>query len=374
MNQRIRQTPAVFLILSGYILAVVAVTQSAVGMQDAATSSSAEEVTLKRESLSIISADRYRVGLQLAPVRSVPLIAPADGVIRSLTAKLGEKIGKESEAFRVDDTRALLVVKKATAALAAAQAEQKIFEKGTDSDAVVAAKHRVEVAEAELELARFDLAKLVTRAAISGEVLRLSATEGSYVRAGETIGVVGDTTRLSVELPVDRSVVKSGDEIELKVESSTVKGTIEAVMPVAAKFEPLRDLADSLATATVVIDNTAAKLRVGQAVFTALVPTAPVTDVPALAIANQSDGNRRVQVVRERVVRNIVIQIMSRVGTDRVYVAGQFRQGDELIVSSSRELADGQPLRALLAGSTETNDKSATPRPGGTNTKPTSGF
>jgi biotin carboxyl carrier protein len=342
--------------------------------QDAASdpATPTEEVVIKRESIRVISAERYRVGLQLRPFKSANLVAPEDGVIRNLPFKVGDKVTREGEVFRLDNSRAVLVVKRAQALLAAAKAEKKIAETTNNPDQVTLADARLRAAESELEIANYDVGRLAVRSPLTGDLFRLTAGEGSYVRGGETIAVVGDTSRLSVTIPVDRSSTKAGEPIPIKVEDATVSANVEVVLPLEPQFEPLRDLADSLASAVVSIDNSGGKFHAGQAVYVPLIPFAPVVEVTTNSVSNLPSGGRKVQVLRESVVRNIAVQILARVGTDRVFVAGAFREGDELIVSSSRELADGQPLRpsaGLPADRSETASK--TPAGGSTTTPKT---
>ena len=60
------------------------------------------------------------------------------------------------------------------------------------------------------------------------------------------------------------------------------------------------------------------------------------------------------------------VKILAKVGTESVFVSGRFNEGDEVIVSSSRELADGTPLRALAAGSSASGGGSGRSGPPGT--------
>jgi hypothetical protein len=134
----------------------------------------------------------------------------------------------------------------------------------------------------------------------------------------------------------------------------------------------LRELHEGLASAIVEVENPGGKLLVGQAVAIELVPWAPVAEVPASTLANQADGTRRVQVLRDNIVRNISVAVHSRVGTERVYISGQFRKGDEIITATSKELADGTPVKALLvARATGTGpEQPAAAAPGAAGTAP----
>ena len=88
------------------------------------------------------------------------------------------------------------------------------------------------------------------------------------------------------------------------------------------------------------------RFRDGQTVYVPVIPRDPVAEVPAEALLPAADGRRLVQVVRENVVRDLPVRLLGQVGTDRAFVAGPFADGDEVILSSSRELPDGTVLAA----------------------------
>jgi len=194
------------------------------------------------------------------------------------------------------------------------------------------------------------------------------------VRAGEKLATLIDTSRLVVEVPVERSAAAAGGAVDVKVEETPLKAKVESVLALSARFDPLRELTVSPASALVSVDNSAGKFFAGQTVFCDLIPLAPVALVPSSSISNIADGNRKVQVLRDNVVRNLPIRILAKVGTESVFVSGRFNEGDEVIVSSSRgELADGTPLRALAAASSSgagENGKTSSRSSGANKTQP----
>ena len=117
----------------------------------------------------------------------------------------------------------------------------------------------------------------------------------------------------------------------------------------ALRFDPLRELTVSPASAVVSVDNSSGKFHAGQTVYSELIPLTPVALVPSACVSNVPDGNRKVKVLRDNVIRDIIVRILAKVGTESVFVSARFNEGDEVIISSSRELADGTPLRALAA-------------------------
>lgn len=336
-----------------------------------------QEVVIKREAVAIVDPKSYKLGLQLVPIKSLELTAPADGHVKSISAKLGAKILKDAEMVRMDEARSAIVLKRTKAELQAARIEKKRAQAKNDADDVALADAKLEAAQADADLAQLDAERLIVRATFNGEVHAIYVTDGQYVRAGDRLATLVDTSKFQLEIPIERGKVAAGATIDLKVEDAAVKAKVEAVVPPAKRFESLRDLSESLATAVVVIDNANGKLHAGQAVFTSLIPVTPVAAVPTTAVTNQPDGTRKVQVLRENIVRNITVSALARVGTERVYVTGPLAAGDEIVVSASKELADGTPVRPLVAavesgagGATKT----ATPAASGATKKAATGF
>ena len=323
------------------------------------------EVVIKREALKLTDPRSYRVSMHLDAVRTVELTAPVDGYVRAVVAKPGQKLKVQGEVLRLDDTRAVLVLKRAKANVLAFQIEKKLAQAKSDADLVALAEARLEAAQADLDLAQFEAEKLVIRGPFAGEIQRVHAVEGQFVRAGEKLATLIDPSRLVVEVPVERAASAPGSNVDIKVEETPVKARVESVIALAEKFDPLRELTVSPASAFVSVDNTSGKLFAGQTVYSDLIPLAPVALVPSGSISNAAEGNRKVQVLRENVIRNLPVKILAKVGNESVFVSGRFNDGDEVIVSTTRELADGTPLRALAAGAA-TNSAAA----GGNRTPP----
>jgi membrane fusion protein, multidrug efflux system len=346
------------LLLAGLLMAAStpAISEIALGWQDAGNVASRsgspvegeQEVVIKRAALSLLDPRTYRASMHLAPARRVDLTAPADGVIRSVAVRPGQKAKQQMEACRLDDARAVLVQKRAKALLAAAEAERKAAEAKGDAGLVALADARRDAAVAEVEIANHDWERLVVRVPFEGDIERVYVVEGQFVRAGDRLATVLDGSRLTVEVPIERTGAAPGGVLPIRVEDMSVQARIEAIIPLAPQFDALRELTASPASAIVVVDNTAGTLSAGQTVYSDLVPQFPVALVPSACISNLPDGNRKVQVLRDAVVRNVTVRVLGKIGSDSVYLSGRFGDGDEVIVSSTRELPDGTPLRALL--------------------------
>lgn len=317
---------------------------------DASKNSGEQEVVIKREALKLTDPRTYRVSMHLQAARTVELTAPVDGYVRAVAAKPGQKLKVQGEVVRLDDSRAAIVLKRAKANLLAFQIEKKLAQAKNDADLTALADARLEAAQADADLAQFESERLVVRGPFNGEIQRVDVVEGQFVRAGEKLATLIDPSRLVVEVPVERAGAAVGSSVDIKVEETPVKARVETVMALADKFDPLRELTVSPASALVSVDNTQGKLFAGQTVYSDLIPLAPVALVPSSSISNAEEGNRKVQVLRENVIRNLRVKILAKVGNESVFVSGRFNEGDEVIVSTTRDLADGTPLRALAAG------------------------
>ena len=328
-----------------------------------------ERVVIVRESLNLTGPSAYRVPLQLEPVRSVELAATVDGVVRALQIESGTPISNQAEAIRMDTTEQQLLLNRATALYKAAQIEAKRAGAAGDRDLIELADAKVQAAKAEFELAQYRLERMAVRAPFDGKILRIRAIEGQVVRAGEPLATLADTSRLRVEIPVDRQNAAPGASIEINIEETPVTATIQQVLPLDARFEKLRDIVNSVASAVVVIDNVGDRFQAGQTVHVPVIPRHPVAEIPNASLANTGDGNKKVQVIRNNVIRDVNIRLLGQVGAERVHVSGPLDEGDEIIVSASQPLADGTLVKqAMVAAAAPTPRATETRSEKGTRT------
>lgn len=334
--------------------------------------STGDQVVIKREACHIVEPNRYRVPLSVEAINTVTLVAPFDGMVKQLSAKANAKVLSQGEVLRLDSTMQKLALSRAQLVAKAANAELKLAE--TDESKKELAQLKVDIAKIDVEIAQATLDQATIRMPFAGEVQRLLVTEGEYVRAGDPVAIVSDNRVMKVEIPVERSVAEGGKTYGIKVEQDEVEGKFDSVLPLSHKFETLRELFDSVVSAVVTMDNASGKYKVGQTVYVPLIPRQPVAEVPNAAVGNVADGQRKVQVVRKSIVRDIPVKLMGQVGSTRVFVSGPFADGDEVIYETSHQLGDGFQLKsaAASAGTTSGQPGSTTaPAPATTAPKPT---
>lgn len=315
-----------------------------------------DQITIKREGLRVMDPQKYRTSLSLSAIQSNTLVAPFDALVDAIPVRPGTKVQAQQELIQLDQTPQRLQLQRASALHKVAQLELGAAE--GDKKAIAQAK--LDAAKAELALAQYWVDRANPRSGFAGEVERVLVNVGQFVRAGDPLVILSDTSKMRVEIPIERSVDTS-KPMTIKVETQQVTVPIDAVVPLAPKFDPLRDLFESVTSAILVIDNADGKFKVGQTVYAPLIPRAPIVEVPTVAVTNHLEGQRKVQVLRNQMVRDIPIQLMAPVGSSRSFVSGSFADGDELIVESSVSLSDGFVIKsvnpAAPAGGNNPNSK-----------------
>jgi RND family efflux transporter MFP subunit len=339
--------------------------------------SAGDQVIVKKEATRVIEPHKYRVSLSIEPIQSVTLTAPFAGVVKQISSKPNAKVQAQSDLIRLDTTVPKLNVQRAEAAYKVAAAEQKLVADKDETQKALA-QAKLDVAKAEVDLAKYYLEQTSIRAPFSGELQRNLVSDGQFVRAGDPVAVIIDVSKLRVEIPVERASLEAGKSFPLKIEDKEVDGKVDAVLPLHSRFDALRDLFESVASAVVIVDNPDGRLKPGQTVYVPLIPRQPVAEVPNASIGNLPDGQRKVQVVRQMTVRDVPVVLMGAIGSNRTFVNGPFAEGDEVIYESSHQLGDAFQLKpSVAAASAATGQGNTSPTgaaPPGATTKSRVGF
>ena len=329
-----------------------------------------DQVIVKREASRVIDPHKYRISLAIEPRSTITLTAPFDGTVKQAQGKLNGKLQSQAEIVRLDTTIPKLIVARAEAAYKVALYEQKLAADKDETQKALA-QAKLDVTKAEVDLAKHSLDSCSIRAPFAGELQRLLVSEGQFVKAGDPVAIVVDVSSVKVEIPVERATAEQGKTISLKIESAEIEGKIEAVLPLQSRFDALRELFDSVASAIVVVENGTGQFKAGQTVYVPLIPRQPVMEVPVSSIGNLPDGQRKVQVVRQFSVRDVPVVLMGSVGTKRLFVSGPFAEGDEVIYEASHQLGDAFQLKPSAAATAATGQgTSPTTGTGDAGTKP----
>ncbi|MEX1231730.1 MAG: HlyD family efflux transporter periplasmic adaptor subunit [Planctomycetaceae bacterium] len=326
---------------------------------ETATTLSGDRVIVRREAISLIDPRTYRIGFHLEPYRTLDVIAPQDGFMIAVHMKVNDRVEPQFELMRFDDRLTKLQLDRAKVAQKIAQVKLKAAESNGDANSLELAQAELELANADLEIAKQRSDLTIVRAPFGGEVLDVHVVPGQFVRAGDRLLTLADTSRLKVEVPWERTAeIAPNTKVPLRVEDKMVDATIESLKPLADRFSKLRDLANSVTSLVLVVENSSRDGKspyfVGQSVFPPLIPRHVVTEVPTRGILNDKEsGERKVQVLRDLAIRDVSVQILGSVGPERVFISGPLQEKDELILETSVELTDGTQLRPYVGATPE---------------------
>ncbi len=272
----------------------------------------------------------------LEPIRRVKIIAPIDGLIRTVDARLGNAVRDSQDLVQFDPSEANARLRMATSELKEKKAGS------SHTEAALAA------AEAHVELAQAQVNRCYVRAPFSGRIMDVPVYPGQYVLKGTTIVELADTSSLRTILPVDRRSVSVGSAITVAVEEQEVTGKVQAILPLPESYAVLRELATPYAAASVVFPNNKGQLDSGLRARPAGVPTTAIANIARRAVRPddiRGPNSSMVQVIRNEYVTNVPVHVLGGIGPDRVQVSGQFRRTDALIVGSSIPLIPGTLVR-----------------------------
>jgi multidrug efflux pump subunit AcrA (membrane-fusion protein) len=334
----------------GFMLACV--WASASGAQALSTSAKIEAIPLE-----LTMPDRFQVAEILEPTRKVTLIAPCDGVIRSMEARLGSAVRESQEVAELDRTEASVRVKVAEAEVKEKQALVK-----SKAPPVDVHEAQLDAAKARLELARLELDRCTLRAPFAGRLTALPVCAGQYVLKGTPIAELADVSTLKTIQPVDRRSVTPNAQVSVHIEDRDVIGKVQAIVPLPESYAALRELATPFAGAWVLIPNTRGELEPGFRVRSATIPVTPIASVAKRAVKHEnapSGDLASVQVIRSDYVTNVPVQVLGDVGGDRVQITGMLRSNDALVVSSSVPLLQGTYVRFGDGGGARSTDSGA---------------
>ncbi len=288
--------------------------------------------------------ERYRVTAVLEPVRRISLIAPADGMVRGLESPLGTVVRANAEIAQLDRAEALARFKAAQAEVK----EKQVLSKTTPNYREVYTA-QLEAAQARAELAQLELDRLTLRAPFAGKIVAIPVSSGQYVLKGTVIAELADITSLKSLVPVDRKTASNRAELKVFVEEQEQTAKVQSILALPESYSSLRELAAPFAAAWVVIPNTTGELQPGLRVRSANLPITPIATVPksSLKTGEGTAGTEAsmVQVLRNEYVTNVPVDVLGKMGPERLQVSGGFRSTDALIVSSSVPLLAGTLVR-----------------------------
>lgn len=350
--------------------------------------------TIDAEPMNLTMPEHFQVVSTLEPIRRVSLIAPVDGLIRSIEAGLGTAVKEGGQVAELDREEAAARVKIAEAELMDANARQtaeavlgglrqqaaesQLMEAQARADAggdlgegakaqivtangrlieatqtrnaeTETAKARVVAAQARLTLAKIELDRQTLRAPFAGTIIDAPVSSGQFVLKGTVVADLADLSTLKALVPIDRHDATVGGDLRVWVEDQEQTAKVKAIiaLPATDEYKPLRELASPLAAAWVQLPNPKGELEPGLRVRGPSLPVEAVATVPKRSVLTVSSkpGATRVQVIRNEYVVDVRVRVLGAVGPERVQITGALRPSDALITSTSAPLLAGTLVR-----------------------------
>jgi len=180
-------------------------------------------------------------GMLEASTRNIALSTPVGGVVAEVAIKVGDRVHKGQELFRIDgrDLEAQLAVRVAAAIAAQAQIPEaqaslaqardqlkrgeglaagstislqelanRQFTAQLNQARLGTARANADLADAQVEETKINIGRLTIRAPIEGEILQLNVRPGEYAQTGtlpNPLLLLGDTSTLHVRVDVDEN-------------------------------------------------------------------------------------------------------------------------------------------------------------------------
>ncbi len=266
--------------------------------------------------LELTMPERYQVTEVLEPIRRVTLVAPADGFIRSMEARLGATVRESQEVAQLDRTEASARLKMATAEVKEKQADAQ---ERTSLGIWKSTKAQLEAAAGAGRAGPARARSLHAARSVCGPAWWLCrSAPGNMSLKGTTIAELADVTSLKTLQPVDRRGVAAGAALTVQVEGQDVAGKVLAILPCPRHSSALRELATPFAAACGTSPIPRESSSPGLRVRTATDPDHADRHGPQACgqtrIGRQRRRARMVQVIRNEYVTNVPVRVLGDIG------------------------------------------------------------
>ena len=344
------------------------------------------EPVIERE----ISERRRVIGQLIAPVQA-DIAARTAGVMATVKYRVGDWVDKDQALVELDTTlirierdAALAAIQVAEAGIAVSETRLKQAELAFDrqeklrnsgafsrsrfedlQQEVQTARAELARANAQANSAKVDLARAdyqlehaIIKAPVAGRVIKRSAQPGSYIKIGDPVATILDTSELEISAEVPANLVaglKLGTKVPVTADDgSELSATVRAVIPVqdvSTQTRPVRFTADFAGLDPSLI-ATGKSLMVD-------VPASAARRILAVskdALVQGTDG-WVVFVVKDGKAERRSIEIGQAAGRFVEVLSGLSAQ-EEVVVRGNERLRPGQPVEAKSAPTAERSTRS----------------
>jgi HlyD family secretion protein len=262
----------------------------------------------------------------------------------SAVVKQSERLTEKGAIARAELDRARQALARANEELSLAEERQRLR---IDPNVVKQSDARIKAAQAALDLAESRGRKITVRSPIAGTVYSLPVRVGDFADVNAVVARVGDLRRLTVRVFVDEpdlGKISLGQQVRLEWDGLPGKswtGTVER-KPVEVESRSDRTGGEVLAS----VDNSTSELLPNTNLAVEIITGSRknVLAIPREALEIAGNSNSVFVVVGEQVEkRSVELGLMN---PTQVEIVKGISEGDKVVVSTDRKLAEGQRVRA----------------------------
>jgi membrane fusion protein (multidrug efflux system) len=294
----------------------------------------------------------------IAGINEAYVVAETEGIIRSVSFRLGQPVALGDELLKVDDTIAALTLEQArqqweNAQIELESAEQSLQRGGASRAEVLRSRSVASGAKASYERALKAYQDTTITAPIAGLVATRdpAVALGNYLDRGLRVARIADVSSLKLEVAVGErevSLIRVGAPVAVEISAcpdQTHRGVVEAV---AAGSDPRTG---SFAVVVTWPNTCADRVRSGMSA-TARIAVEDVERgiiIPSSSIVSEGDG-QIVYIVEDDVAVARPVELGASFGNRTRVVAG-LSQGEVVVTTGLSVLSDGSPIEATVIGS-----------------------
>lgn len=279
-------------------------------------------------------------------LKSVALVSEATGIVTEVNIEPGKQVSEGDVLLRLDDTEQRIALERARAQYPIAKDNAERYAdlvKNESASALEAeaAFNNYKAIEADLRAAEFAITQRVIRAPFDGVIGLTEIEPGDYVRAGDVVTSLDDTSSIVVEFAVPQETASS-IAIGQKVTAQLASGACHegAVTGIDSRI----DAATRTLKIEATFDNEESAMLPG-AVFSVSTTSEgePAVSVPGLAIQWDRSGPFVWKRGPDGTALRAAVDILQRTDST-VLVKGEISPGDLIVWEGSDRVRSGLPL------------------------------
>ncbi|WP_375204485.1 efflux RND transporter periplasmic adaptor subunit [Hyphococcus sp.] len=307
--------------------------------------------------VSIITAEAASVGKTLDVIgegralKSVALTSEATGIVDEVNIAPGKRVSEGDVLLRLNDEQQRIALERARAQYPIAKANAERYEDLLNTEAASeleaeAAFNDYKAIEADLRAAQFAVQQRTIRAPFDGVIGLTEIEPGDYVRAGDVVTTLDDTSSIVIEFAVPQEAARNveiGQKVTARLASGAGAPQEGAVTAIDSRVDP--DTRTLRIEAT--FENEGGDLLPG-AVFAVSTTSEgqPAVSVPGLSIQWDRAGPFVWKRGPEGDAVAAPVTILQRTD-DIVLVSGEVKPGDLVVWEGADRVRRGSPLPGL---------------------------